>query len=426
MCAAQPDPATVTLDTMARIVMKFGGTSVADLDRIRNVAERVKREVDAGNEVAVVVSAMSGVTNQLVKYCTDLSPLHDAREYDAVVATGEQVTSGLTAIALQTIGVDARSWAGWQIALKTDDAHGKARIAAIDGATLIARMQSGQVPVIAGFQGIGPDNRVTTLGRGGSDTSAVALAAALQADRCDIYTDVDGIYTTDPRIVPKARKLAKIAYEEMLELASVGAKVLQTRSVELAMKQRVRVQVLSSFEGNGLGSDLPGTMVVDEDEIVEQAIVSSIAYSRDEAKITVRRVPDRPGIAAAIFGPLSTAGVNVDMIVQNVSADGTTDMTFTVGRADLPRAKAVLAEHIAAIGFAELLDDKDVAKISVVGTGMRSHAGVASTMFKALADRGINIQVISTSEIKVSVLIAADYTELAVRALHTAYGLDAA
>ena len=426
MCAAQPDPATVTLDTMARIVMKFGGTSVADLDRIRNVAERVKREVDAGNEVAVVVSAMSGVTNQLVKYCTDLSPLHDAREYDAVVATGEQVTSGLTAIALQTIGVDARSWAGWQIALKTDDAHGKARIAAIDGATLIARMQSGQVPVIAGFQGIGPDNRVTTLGRGGSDTSAVALAAALQADRCDIYTDVDGIYTTDPRIVPKARKLAKIAYEEMLELASVGAKVLQTRSVELAMKQRVRVQVLSSFEGNGLGSDLPGTMVVDEDEIVEQAIVSSIAYSRDEAKITVRRVPDRPGIAAAIFGPLSSAGVNVDMIVQNVSADGTTDMTFTVGRADLPRAKAVLAEHIAAIGFAELLDDKDVAKISVVGTGMRSHAGVASTMFKALADRGINIQVISTSEIKVSVLIAADYTELAVRALHTAYGLDAA
>ena len=288
---------------MARIVMKFGGTSVADLDRIKNVAARVKREVDAGNEVAVVVSAMSGVTNQLVKYCTDLSPLHDAREYDAVVATGEQVTSGLTAIALQNLGVDARSWSGWQIPLKTDGAHGKARIESIDGATLIARMQSGQVPVVAGFQGIGPDNRVTTLGRGGSDTSAVALAAALQADRCDIYTDVDGVYTTDPRIVPKARKLAKIAYEEMLELASVGAKVLQTRSVELAMKQRVRVQVLSSFEGNGLGSDLPGTMVVDEDEIVEQAIVSGIAYSRDEAKITVRRVPDRPGIAAAIFGP---------------------------------------------------------------------------------------------------------------------------
>ena len=411
---------------MARIVMKFGGTSVADLDRIRNVAERVKREVDAGNEVAVVVSAMSGVTNALVKYCTDLSPLHDAREYDAVVATGEQVTSGLTAIALQTIGVDARSWAGWQIALKTDGAHGKARIDAIDGTTLIARMQAGQVPVIAGFQGIGPDNRVTTLGRGGSDTSAVALAAALKADRCDIYTDVDGIYTTDPRIVPKARKLQKIAYEEMLELASVGAKVLQTRSVELAMKLRVRVQVLSSFEGNGLGSDLPGTMVVDEDEIVEQAIVSGIAYSRDEAKITVRRVPDRPGIAAAIFGPLSDASVNVDMIVQNVSADGTTDMTFTVGRADLPRAQAVLAAQITAIGYAEILSDADVAKISVVGTGMRSHAGVASTMFKALAERGINIQVISTSEIKVSVLIAADYTELAVRGLHTAYGLDAA
>ena len=409
---------------MARIVMKFGGTSVADLDRIKNVAARVKREVDAGNEVAVVVSAMSGVTNQLVKYCTDLSPLHDAREYDAVVATGEQVTSGLTAIALQNLGVDARSWSGWQIPLKTDGAHGKARIESIDGATLIARMQSGQVPVVAGFQGIGPDNRVTTLGRGGSDTSAVALAAALQADRCDIYTDVDGVYTTDPRIVPKARKLAKIAYEEMLELASVGAKVLQTRSVELAMKQRVRVQVLSSFEGNGLGSDLPGTMVVDEDEIVEQAIVSGIAYSRDEAKITVRRVPDRPGIAAAIFGPLSDGGVNVDMIVQNVSADGTTDMTFTVGRADLPRAKAVLNEQIAKIGFAEILADSDVAKISVVGTGMRSHAGVASTMFKSLADRGINIQVISTSEIKVSVLIAADYTELAVRALHTAYGLD--
>ncbi len=411
---------------MARIVMKFGGTSVADLDRIRNVAERVKREVEAGNEVAVVVSAMSGVTNQLVKFCTDLSPLHDAREYDAVVATGEQVTSGLTAIALQTIGVDARSWAGWQIALKTDGAHGKARIDAIDGGTLIARMQAGQVPVVAGFQGIGPDNRVTTLGRGGSDTSAVALAAALKADRCDIYTDVDGIYTTDPRMVPKARKLAKIAYEEMLELASVGAKVLQTRSVELAMKQRVRVQVLSSFEGgNLLGSDLPGTMVVDEDEIVEQAIVSGIAYSRDEAKITVRRVPDRPGIAAAIFGPLSDASVNVDMIVQNVSADGMTDMTFTVGRADLPRAKAILAEQIATIGYAEVTTDADVAKISVVGTGMRSHAGVATTMFKALAERGINIQVISTSEIKVSVLIAADYIELAVRGLHTAYGLDA-
>ncbi len=404
---------------MARIVMKFGGTSVADLDRIRNVAARVKREVAAGHEVAVVVSAMAGVTNQLVGWCQALSPLHDAREYDTVVATGEQVTSGLVAIALQEMGVEARSWQGWQIRLLTDGAHGKARIDRIEGAELIRRMGTGQVPVIAGFQGIGPDNRVTTLGRGGSDTSAVALAAALLADRCDIYTDVDGVYTTDPRIVAKARKLDKIAYEAMLELASVGAKVLQTRSVELAMKARVRVQVLSSFQ------DLPGTLVVDEDEIVEHAIVSGIAYSRDEAKVTVRRVPDRPGIAAAIFGPLAGAGVNVDMIVQNVSADGTTDMTFTLGRADLPRARKVLDDNHATIGFVEILDDPDVAKISVVGVGMRSHAGVANTMFRTLAEKGINIQVISTSEIKVSVLIGAEYTELAVRALHTAYGLDA-
>ncbi len=412
---------------MARIVMKFGGTSVADLDRIRNVAARVKREVDAGNEVAVVVSAMSGVTNQLVAWCQQLGALHDAREYDTVVATGEQVTSGLTAIALQEIGVEARSWQGWQIPLRTDDAHGRARIDGIEGAELIRRMALGQVPVVAGFQGIGPDHRVTTLGRGGSDTSAVALAAALKADRCDIYTDVDGIYTTDPRIVPRARKLAKIAFEEMLELASVGAKVLQTRSVELAMKERVRVQVLSSFAGgNLLGGDLPGTLVVDEDEIVEKEIVSGIAYSRDEAKITVKRVPDRPGVAAAVFGPLSGAGINVDMIVQNVSADGTTDMTFTIGRADLPRAKAALDASRVEIGYAELLEDPYVAKISVVGVGMRSHTGVANTMFAALAAKGINIQVISTSEIKVSVLIAADYTELAVRALHTAYGLDAA
>ncbi|MCW3472951.1 aspartate kinase [Limobrevibacterium gyesilva] len=412
---------------MARIVMKFGGTSVADLDRIRNVAARVKHEVDAGNEVAVVVSAMAGVTNRLVGWCQQLSPLHDAREYDTVVATGEQVTAGLTAIALQEIGVEARSWQGWQIPLRTDGAHGKARIDGIDGGELIRRMQIGQVPVVTGFQGIGPDNRVTTLGRGGSDTSAVALAAALKADRCDIYTDVDGIYTTDPRIVAKARKLDKIAYEEMLELASVGAKVLQTRSVELAMKERVRVQVLSSFDGaNALGGDLPGTLVVDEDEIVEKEIVSGIAYSRDEAKITVRHVPDRPGVAAAIFGPLSEAGMNVDMIVQNVSADGSTDLTFTVGRTDLPRAKATLAEHRAKIGYAELLADTEVAKISVVGVGMRSHAGVANTMFAALASKGINILVISTSEIKVSVLIGAEYTELAVRALHTAYGLDAA
>jgi len=404
---------------MARIVMKFGGTSVADLDRIRSVAERVKREADAGNQALVVVSAMSGVTNQLVGWCQALSALHDAREYDSVVATGEQVTAGLLAIALQTLGLEARSWSGWQVPLRTDDAHGKARIASIDGAALIAHMEAGQVPVVAGFQGIGPEDRITTLGRGGSDTSAVALAAAIRADRCDIYTDVDGVYTTDPRIVARARKLDKIAYEEMLELASVGAKVLQTRSVELAMKERVRVQVLSSFK------DVPGTLVVDEDEIVEKEVVAGIAYTRDEAKITVRRVPDRPGIAAAVFGPLSAGNVNVDMIVQNVSDDGTTDMTFTVPRADLARAHAVLAEAKSDIGYENVLTDPEVAKISVVGVGMRSHAGVANTMFTALASKGINIQVISTSEIKVSVLIGAEYTELAVRALHTAYGLDA-
>ncbi|MBN9559376.1 MAG: aspartate kinase [Alphaproteobacteria bacterium] len=403
---------------MARIVMKFGGTSMADLDRIRNVAGRVKREVEGGNEVAVVVSAMSGTTNRLVGWCQELSPLHDAREYDAVVATGEQITTGLLAIALQHAGVDARSWQGWQVPIQTDGAHGKARIAAIEGAELIRRMQAGQVPVVAGFQGLGPDNRVTTLGRGGPDTSAVALAAALKADRCDIYTDVDGVYTTDPRIVPKARKLDKISYEEMLELASVGAKVLQTRSVELAMNERVRVQVLSSF------ADMPGTLVVDEDEIVEKEIVSGIAYSRDEAKITVRGVPDRPGIAAAMFGALAAQNVNVDMIVQNISADGMTDMTFTVGTADLPRARSTLADVQPQLGYAEILADPNVSKISVVGVGMRSHAGVANTMFRALADKAINIQVISTSEIKISVLIASDYTELAVRALHTAYGLD--
>ena len=403
---------------MARIVMKFGGTSVADLDRIRNVATRVKREVEAGHEVAVVVSAMSGVTNQLVKWCQELSPLHDAREYDTVVATGEQVTIGLLAIALQAAGVDARSWQGWQVPIRTDNAHGKARVEGIDGAALIERMRMGQVPVVAGFQGIGPDNRVTTLGRGGSDLSAVAIAAAVKADRCDIYTDVDGIYTTDPRIVPRARKLDRISYEEMLELASVGAKVLQTRSVELAMKQRVRVQVLSSFE------DRPGSLVVDEDEIVEQPIVSGIAYSRDDAKITLRRVPDQPGVAANVFGALARANVNVDMIVQNIGADSTTDMTFTVGKADLARAQDVLEKARAELGFEAIVADPDVAKISVVGVGMRSHAGVANTMFKALAEKGINIQVISTSEIKVSVLVGGDYTELAVRALHTAYGLD--
>jgi aspartate kinase len=406
--------------------MKFGGTSVAGLDRIRNVAQRVKREVDRGHEVAVVVSAMSGVTNQLVGWCQALSPLHDAREYDAVVATGEQVTCGLLAIALQEIGVEARSWLGWQIAIHTDTAHGKARIQSVDGSELDRRMRgegldAKQVAVVAGFQGIGPDNRITTLGRGGSDTSAVALAAALKADRCDIYTDVDGVYTTDPRMVPRARKLDKISYEEMLEQASVGAKVLQTRSVELAMNERVRVRVLSSFEDT---DDTSGTLVVDEDEIVEKEIVSGIAYSRDDAKVTVRRVPDRPGIAAAVFGAMAEANVNVDMIVQNISADGMTDMTFTVGKADLPRAQAALAAAKPLIGFETVLTDPDVAKISVVGVGMRSHAGVANTMFKTLAAKGINIQVISTSEIKVSVLVAAEYTELAVRALHTAYGLD--
>ena len=410
---------------MSRIVMKFGGTSVADLDRIRNVARRVQREVDAGNEVAVVVSAMSGVTNQLVGYVEQLSKLYDPREYDAVVATGENVTSGLLAIALQELGVKARSWQGWQIPLRTDDAFGKARIEGVDGNLLIERMQAGEVSVVAGFQGIGPDSRIATLGRGGSDTSAVALAAAVKADRCDIYTDVDGVYTTDPRIVPRARKLPRIAYEEMLELASVGAKVLQTRSVELAMKERVRVQVLSSF-AEADGGDLPGSLVVDEDEIVEKEIVAGIAYSRDEAKMTIRRVPDRPGIAASIFGPLSDAGVNVDMIVQNTSADGTTDMTFTLSRTDLPRAQLVMDENKEKLGYTEILTDSNVAKISVVGVGMRSHAGVAATMFKTLAAKGINIEVISTSEIKVSVLIGAEYTELAVRALHTAYGLDAA
>jgi aspartate kinase len=404
---------------MPRIVMKFGGTSVANLDRIREVAQRVKREHKAGNQVAVVVSAMAGATNQLVGWCQELAPLHDAREYDAVVATGEQVTAGLLAIALQEIGIEARSWQGWQIPIHTDTAHAKARILAIDAADLIARMGRGQVAVVAGFQGLAPDNRVATLGRGGSDTSAVALAAALKAERCDIYTDVDGIYTTDPRIVPQARKLAKISYEEMLELASVGAKVLQIRSVELAMNERVRVQVLSSFE------DKPGTLVVDEDEIVEKELVSGIAYARDEAKITLRRVADRPGIAATIFGKLSEENINVDMIVQNIAADGTTDMTFTIGKTDLPRSHAALMAIQDQVGWSEVLEDPNVAKISVVGVGMRSHAGVANTMFRALADKAINIQVISTSEIKVSVLIAAEYTELAVRALHTAYGLDA-
>jgi aspartate kinase len=405
---------------MARIVQKFGGTSVADIDRIRKVAVRVKREVDAGNEVAVVVSAMAGVTNQLVDWTRQTSTLHDAREYDTVVASGEQVTAGLLALALQEIGVNARSWLGWQVPIRTDGIHGKARIREIPTEEIIRRMRDGQVAVVAGFQGLGPDNRITTLGRGGSDTSAVALAAALQADRCDIFTDVEGVYTTDPRIVAKARKLDKITYEEMLELASQGAKVLQTRSVEMAMNHRVRVQVLSSF------NDAPGTLVVDEDEIVEQQVVSGIAYSRDEAKITLLKVADRPGVAAAIFGPLSEHAINVDMIVQNISEDGrTTDLTFTVGKSDLDRTVKVLEEKRRALGFAALKPDPNVVKISVIGVGMRSHAGVAQQMFKTLAEKNINIQVISTSEIKVSVLIAEEYTELALRALHTAYGLDA-
>ena len=402
------------------IVMKFGGTSVANIERINAVADRVKREVDAGHEVAVVVSAMSGHTNQLVAWCSELSPMHDAREYDAVVAAGEQITAGLTAIALQNRGINARSWLGWQIPIVTNDAHGKARIMEIQRADLDRRFELGQVPVVAGFQGIGPDNRVTTLGRGGSDTSAVALAAALKADRCDIYTDVDGVYTTDPRIVPKARKLDKVTYEEMLEMASLGAKVLQIRSVEMAMKHGVRVQVLSSFE------DKPGTLVVNEDEIMEQELVSGVAYSRDEAKITLVRVPDRPGVAASIFGPLSDANINVDMIVQNVSEDGkNTDMTFTVSKGDFERAKQVLEGRQNSLNFHSLISDSNVVKVSVIGVGMRSHAGIAQRMFKTLAEKGINIQVISTSEIKISVLVAEEYTELAVRALHTAYGLDA-
>jgi aspartate kinase len=406
---------------MARIVQKFGGTSVRDIDRIRNVAKRVKREVDAGHEVAVVVSAMAGVTNQLVDWVGETSRLHDAREYDVVVASGEQVTSGLLALALQDLGINARSWLSWQLPVRTDGVHGKARIEEIETAEIERRFKDGQVAVVAGFQGFGPDNRITTLGRGGGDTSAVALAAALRADRCDIFTDVDGVYTTDPRIVAKARKLDRITYEEMLEMASQGAKVLQTRSVEIAMNHGVRVQVLSSF------SDAPGTLVVDEEEIVEKQVVSGIAYNRDEAKITLLRVADRPGVAAAIFGPLADHAVNVDMIVQNVSEDGkATDLTFTLAKSDLARAVKVLEEARPQLGYAELKPDSNVVKISVIGVGMRSHAGVAKKMFQTLADKGINIQVISTSEIKVSVLVAEEYTELALRALHTAYGLDAA
>jgi aspartate kinase len=405
---------------MAQIVMKFGGTSVADIERIRAVAERVKAEVDKGHKVAVAVSAMAGVTNQLVNYVHATAKLADLREYDVVVSSGEQVTAGLLAIALNERGVTARSWLGWQLPIRTNGAHGNARIELVESAEIQRRMNDGQVAVVAGFQGLDPDGRITTLGRGGTDTSAVALAAALGAERCDIYTDVDGVYTSDPRIVAKARKLDKITYEEMLEMASQGAKVLQTRSVEMAMKHGVRLQVLSSFENTA------GTLVVDEDEIVEKTVVSGIAYSRDEAKITLVRVPDRPGVAAAIFGPLADSDINVDMIVQNVSSeDGRTDLTFTVTKSDFERALSVLTANLEELGNPELVTDSNVVKVSVIGVGMRSHAGVAQEMFKALADKGINIQVISTSEIKVSVLIAEEYTELALRCLHTAYGLDA-
>ena len=405
---------------MARIVQKFGGTSVADIGRIKSVAEHVKSEVDAGSQVAVVVSAMAGVTNHLVGWAGEIANLYDAREYDVVVATGEQITSGLLAMALQDLGVTARSWLGWQVPVNTDSTHGRARIERIDTAELDRRLDNGEVPVIAGFQGVGTDNRITTLGRGGSDISAVALAAALGAERCDIFTDVDGIYTSDPRIVAKARKLDKITYEEMLEMASLGARVLHSRSIELAMKHGVCLQVRSCFDS------VPGTLVVDGDEIVEQELVSGITYSRDEAKITLTRVPDRPGVAASIFGPLAEGSINVDMIVQNVSEDGrATDLTFTVAQADLEPALKVLEGKQGELGYAALNTDPNVVKVSVIGVGMRSHAGVAQMMFKTLAEKGINIQVISTSEIAVSVLIAEEYTELALRALHSAYRLDA-
>lgn len=408
---------------MARIVAKFGGTSVADTARIEKAADKVAREVALGHEVAVIVSAMSGVTNQLVDYCRAISPVHDAREYDSVVASGEQVTAGLMAIALQKRGISARSWLGWQVPIISDGVHGKARIAEIKTTEMERSLRTKEVAVLAGFQGVTAENRISTLGRGGSDTTAVALAAALKADRCDIYTDVDGIYTTDPRIVPGARKVDRISYEEMLELASLGAKVLQVRSVEMAFKQNVPVQVLSSFD-DAIGSDLPGTLVTKEEDIMEQYVVNGVAFAKDEAKITIIAVPDVPGVAAKVFGPLADAAINVDMIVQNISPDGkTTDMTFTVPEGDLQKAQEVLRSQDIFKNI-EIRTDTDVVKVSVVGIGMRSHAGVAQTMFTALAEKGINIQVISTSEIKISVLIAKEYLELAVRALHAAYGLE--
>nr|WP_202408138.1 aspartate kinase [Novosphingobium silvae] len=418
--------------------MKFGGTSMAGTERIRRVAGIVKRQQEAGHEVAVVVSAMAGETDRLVNFCREANALYDPAEYDVVVASGEQVTSGLLALTLQAMGCKARSWLGWQVPIRTDDAHAKARIEDIDSDSLVASMAAGEIAVIPGFQGVSPEGRVTTLGRGGSDTSAVAVAAAVKADRCDIYTDVDGVYTTDPRIVAKARKLPLVTYEEMLELASVGSKVLQTRSVSLAMKENVRVQVLSSFiDENAPAADtIPGTLIVSDEELansnlegsdMERQLITGIAADKNEAKVTLTRVPDRPGAVASIFAPLAESNINVDMIIQNVAKDkGETDVTFTVPQADLVRAQALLEERKDAIGYYRLIADGNVAKISVVGVGMRSHAGVASTMFKTLADRGINIIAISTSEIKVSVLIDTDETELAVRVLHTAYGLDAA
>jgi aspartate kinase len=415
---------------MGRLVMKFGGTSVANIDRIRNVARHVKREVDAGHEVAVVVSAMSGKTNELIAWCTEASPMHDAREYDAIVASGEQVTSGLLAIALQSMGVQARSWQGWQIPIKTSEAHASARILDIDGGEIINRFKDRkEVAVIAGFQGINPQTgRITTLGRGGSDTSAVAIAAAVKANRCDIYTDVDGVYTTDPRVVPKARRLDKIAFEDMLEFASLGAKVLQVRSVELGMVRNMPIFVRSSFdkpEDIDPHGTPPGTLICSEEEIMEMHVVTGIAFSRDEAQISVRQIEDKPGVAAAIFGPLADANINVDMIVQNVSEDGKfTDLTFTVPATDFARAKDTISQAKTKIGYARLDSATDVAKVSVIGSGMRSHAGVAAKAFSALAARNINIRAITTSEIKFSVLIDTAYTELAVRTLHTLYGLD--
>ena len=415
---------------MPLLVMKFGGTSVADLGCIRNAAEKVRREVARGYDVIVIVSAMSGKTNELVGWVEQTSPLFDAREYDAIVSSGENVTAGLMALSLQEMDVPARSWQGWQVPINTTSAHSAARFVSIPRDNIDAKFAEGfRVAVVAGFQGLSPEGRITTLGRGGSDTTAVAFAAAFGAERCDIYTDVDGVYTTDPRITAKARKLDRIAFEEMLELASLGAKVLQTRSVELAMRYKVRLRVLSSFEET---TDSSGTVVSDEEDIMESNVVSGVAYSRDEAKLTLVRVQDRPGIAAAIFGPLSESGVNVDMIVQNISevqnGGAFTDMTFSCPTNQVARARKAMEDAAAAgsISYAELVEDTDVAKVSVVGIGMRSHAGVAATMFKALAAENINIKVISTSEIKISVLIDRKYMELAVQALHDAFELDKA